>query len=383
MDESESIEQPEIIIEPVVIEKIEQSEIISEPVAIEKIEQSELISHPVAIESIKETDPIGPVQIILNQYGVAITPDEKYLYIVNNKYYGIIQSDSVYVYDLINELIIAKITNDSFKTPSTATISGRRVYITNSNSTTITVIDTATNKVVKVIDGFKNPYRIVVSEDGKTGFICNYGDGLSLGTVSVINLETFVIKKNIQVGLGPCNCALSQNGQKLCVTNYYSQFISIISTSSLNVIKTVPLNSNVGFPFNINIDSNNYCYILSLTLFLSHVSIIDLSTDTLLLPYFNTFGSRYGIVFSSNPNLKQLYLLNYNKNTTLSFIDINNGIPQLLLIQYKNDYTLEYDSNLIQICPVVGNAILTYDKKFLYITTYGTKFSNLNNLVKL
>jgi len=368
MDESESIEQPELI---------------SEPIAIEKIEQPELISDPVVIESIKATDPVGPVQIILNQYGVAITPDEKYLYIVNNKYYGIIQSDSVYVYDLINELIIAKITDDSFKTPSTATISGEHVYITNSNSTTITIIDTSTNKVVKVIDGFKNPYRIVVSANGKTGFVCNYGDGLSLGTVSVVNLETFVIKKNIQVGLGPCNCALSPDGQKLCVTNYYSKFISIINTSSLNVIKTVLLNSNVGFPFNINIDSNNYCYILSLTFFLSHVSIINLSTDTLLLPYFNKFGEWYGIVFSSNPKLKQLYLLNYNKNTTLSFIDINKGIPQLLLIQYKNDYTSEYDPNVIKICPVVGNAILTYDKKFLYITSYGTKFSNLNNLVKL
>ena len=79
--------------------------------------------------------------LILNQYGVAITPDEKYLYIVNNQYYGITPYDSVYVYNLINEQFVAKITHASFKTPSTATISGRRVYITNSNSTTISIID--------------------------------------------------------------------------------------------------------------------------------------------------------------------------------------------------------------------------------------------------
>lgn len=368
MDESESIEQPELIIEPV---------------AFEQITESELIIEPVKIESTKAIDPIGPVQTILNQYGVAITPDEKYLYIVNNIYYGIIQSESVYVYDLINQLIIAKITDDSFKTPSTATISGRRVYITNSNSTTITVIDTATNKVVKVIEGFENPYRIVVSADGKTGFVCNYGDGLSLGTVSVVNLETFIIKKNIQVGFGPCNCALSQDGQKLCVANYNSKFISIINTSSLNVIKTVLLNNSVGNPFNINIDSNNNCYILSISFLISHISIIDLSTNTLRLPYSTINSIWYGIIFPTNSSLKQLYLLNYNKNTTLSFIDINQGIPELLLIQYKDDYTVEYQSSVIKICPVVGNAILTYDKKFLYITTYGTKLSNTNNLVKL
>ena len=136
---------------------------------------------------------------ILNQYGVAITPDEQYLYIVNNKYYGITPPNSVYVYDLINELTVAKIIHDSFKEPSTASIYGRRVYITNSDSTTISIIDTATNQVINYIDGFKNPYRIVVSSDGKTGFVCNYGNGLSIGTVSVVNLETFAIKKNIQV----------------------------------------------------------------------------------------------------------------------------------------------------------------------------------------
>lgn len=330
---------------------------------------------------------------ILNQYGVVITPDEKYLYIVNNQYYGIIPYDSVYVYDLINERFVAKITNASFKEPTTATISERRVYITNSNSTTITIIDTATNKVVKDIDGFKKPYRIVVSADGNTGFVCNYGDGLSLGTVSVVNLETFEIKKNIQVGVGPCNCALSPDGKNLCVANYNSKFISIINTTSLIVVKNIVLDSSVGNPFNINIDLNNYCYIMSVGQIFYHISIIDLSTDTLFLPYssfLKELNIIYGIVFPSNPNLKhpnlkQIYILTYNKNNNnnLSFIDINNGIPELLLIQYKNDYTVEYYSNIIKICPVVGNAILTYDKKFLYITTYGTNLSNLNNLVEL
>ncbi len=350
------------------------------------MDEFEIIKQIVISENNNETfeiKEITPIQIILNQYGVAITPDEKYLYIVNNQYYGITPYDSVYVYDLINERIIAKIQDSSFKTPSTATITGRRVYITNSNSTTITVIDTSTNQIVKIIDGFNNPYRIVVSSDNKTGFICNYGDGITFGSVSVINLDTFIIQKNIIVGFGPCNCALSSDDKKLCVSNYNSKFISIIDTSSLNVIKTVPLNSNVGSPFNLNIDSNNYCYILSISFLVSHVSIIDLSTNNLLLPYSNTFGIWYGIVFLSNPSLKQLYLLTYNKNTTLPFIDINQGIPELLLIQYNDDYVLESYSTLINICPVVGNAILTYDKKFLYITTYGIKLSNINNLVNL
>jgi YVTN family beta-propeller protein len=335
-----------------------------------------------------EDNPIS----ILNQYGVAITPDEQYLYIVNNKYYGITPYDivfgltppnSVYVYDLINELTVAKIIHDSFKEPSTASIYGRRVYITNADSTTISIIDTATNQVINIIDGFKNPYRIVVSADGKTGFVCNYGNGLSIGTVSIVNLETFVIKKNIQVGVGPCNCALSGDGKKLCVANYNSKFISIIDTSSLNVVKTVPLSADVGNPFNINIDLNQKCYIMSSSFFLGHISIIDLSTNTLILPYASSIEPIYGIVFPSNQSLKRLYVLSYNIILSSSFTDINNGIPELELIQYKDDYEVEYYSGIIKICPAVGNAILTYDKKFLYVSNYGLKFRNVNNLVEL
>lgn len=324
-----------------------------------------------------------PVQISINQYGVAITPNERYLYIVNNQYYGITPYDSVYLYDLINEQMITKITDSSFKTPSTATISNSRVYITNTNSTTISVIDMATNKVSRTIDGLNRPYRIVISADGKTGFICNYGDGTAIGTVSVVDLQTFAIIKNISVGKGPCNCALTADGKKLCVVNYDDKTISIIDTTSLIVVKTITLNSNVGRPFNINIHPNGNCYILSISFILSHISIIDLSTNTLLLQYSNRFGIAYGIVFPSNPDLKQVYILYYNKNTTIPFIDINNGIPLILLIQYMDDYEVDYYSDLINICLAVGNAILTYDKQFLYITTYGTKFSNINNLVKL
>ena len=316
--------------------------------------------------------------LILNQYGVAITPDEKYLYIVNNQYYGITPYDSVYLYDLINEQFISKITHLSFKTPSTATISGRRVYITNSNSTTISIIDTVSNQVINAIDGFNNPYRIVVSADGKTGYVCNYGDGITLGTLSVVNLEILEIKKNIQVGVGPCSCALSPDGKKLCVVNYISKFISIIDTTSLIFVKTVPLDINVGNPFNINIDANDSsvnCYILSITgpieptaiiesyKYNTHISIIDLSTNTLLLPYSTINNIWYGIVFPINKSLKQIYILSYNRNTKLLFIDINQGIPELRLIQYKNLVVQNEPVPIAMLVDDEGNEKITFELK--------------------
>jgi len=339
-----------------------------------------------------------PIKISINQYGVAITPNEQYLYIVNNKYYGIkppyyttelIGYDIVYLYDLINENMVAEINDPSFKTPSTVIISNGSVYVTNTDSTTISVIDMATNKVSQIINGFNRPYRIVINNSGDTGYVCNYGDGKTIGTVSVVDLNTYAIIKNIDVGYGPCNCALSIDNKKLCVTNYsfYNPpTINIINTNSLIVTKE--LEFDFGLPFNINVN-NNVAFILALAyvygIYVTVILAINLKTNAYIenvnYPF---FGLWYGIVFSPNLNITQIYVLNYY-NPYDSFININKGIPYIQYIQVNSSYIAgDFFSEFnINICPAVGNAILTYDKKFLYVSNYSTKYRNINNLVKL
>ena len=346
-----------------------------------------------------------PITISINQYGVAITPNEQYLYIVNNKYYGIkppyytIEGvltgyNMIYLYDLINENMFAEINDPSFNTPSTVIISNGSVYVTNADSTTISVIDMATNKVSRVIDGFDKPYRIVINNSGDTGYVCNYGDGKTIGTVSVVDLNTYTIIKNIKVGYGPCNCALSIDNNKLCVTNYGNSItptINIINTSSLIVTKE--LDSPYGTPFNINVNNNNVAFISSVLFFYSQyttfLTAINLKTnayiDNVGIP---SLGILYGIVFSPNPDITQVYLLNYkilyDVSSIATFIDINKGTPSLVYYKFDSSYRfIDFSEFNIKICPVVGNAILTYDKKFLYVSNYTTKYRNVNNLVKL
>jgi YVTN family beta-propeller protein len=351
-------------------------------------------------ENVKSDLYSDPITISINQYGVAITPNEQYLYIVNNKYYGIkppyynsesviISYDMIYLYDLINENMVAEINDPSFKTPSTVIISNGRVYVTNADSTTISVIDMATNKVSRIIDGFNRPYRIVINNSGDTGYICNYGDGKTIGTVSVVDLNTYTIIKNIDVRYGPCNCALSIDNKKLCVTNYSfynTPTINIIDTSSLIVTKEIEF--NYGVPFNVNVNNNNVAFILSLqdfdSIYITVISAINLKTNSFIdNVILSSYGLWYGIIFSPNLDLTQVYILNYY-NSYDAFININKGIPYIQYFQFNSSYMLsDFSEFNIRICPSVGNAILTYDKKFIYVSNYSTKYRNVNNLVKL
>ena len=298
----------------------------------------------------------------------------------------------VYLYDLINENMVAEINHPSFNTPSTVVISNGFVYVTNADSTTISVIDMATNKVSGIIDGFNRPYRIVINNSENIGYVCNYGDGETNGTVSVVNLNTYTIIKNIEVGYGPCNCALSIDNKRLCVTNYgfntLSPTISIINTSSLIVIKTIE--SYYGLPFNIYVDDNNIAGILNIinfssvyitTLILFNLNTLELLNDS---PY-TAIGVFYGIILSTIPNFINAYILFYETNLLTKYININEGIPSCVLAQFDDFGVQTFNSSEfnIKICPAVGNAILTYDKKFLYVSNYSTRYRNINNLVKL
>ena len=61
---------------------------------------------------------------------------------------------------------------------------GRRAYITDFRSDSVSVIDTATDTVIAAISVGVGPRGVVVSPDGHRAYVVNYRSG----TVSVINI---------------------------------------------------------------------------------------------------------------------------------------------------------------------------------------------------
>lgn len=105
--------------------------------------------------------------------------------------------------------------------PTSVLVDGNTAYVTNQGGrlakNSDTTVDSSGTKVVV---------------DPKTG-------ATTTGTVSVIDLTTNTVEKNIEVGVQPER--MTQSGQYIFVTNTNSDNVSVIDTKSKNVVQTIDI----------------------------------------------------------------------------------------------------------------------------------------------
>lgn len=186
--------------------------------------------------------------------GIALTPNGHHAYVANNNYYGIPGQDSVSVLNLKHNKPEMIIYDESFDKPYTVTIDhkGKYAYVTNGNSTTVSIIDVKENTVVGVINGFDGPSDMVIKPHGegkhKIAYVNNYGSAAGVGsgnghTISVVDLKTRAIIATINVDQAPLALAMSHDGEHLYVVNYVdgntgTGTMQIINTADNSIIST-------------------------------------------------------------------------------------------------------------------------------------------------
>ena len=215
---------------------------------------------------------IATIQVGDTPAGIAVTPDNLFAYVANNNNDGIPNGDSVSVLNLTYNTLQQTIHDSSFNEPYTVTINtaGTKAYVTNSNGSTVTIIDLATNTVIGTIDGFDGPSGFVITPDGTRAYVNNYG-GPILGsgngtTVRVVDLNTnTIVGSPLTVGLAPAAMAITPDGAYVYVVSYVD---GNLGTGTISIIKTsdnsVQLNAITGFsgPFAIAITPNGkYAYV--------------------------------------------------------------------------------------------------------------------------
>lgn len=312
--------------------------------------------HAVPANTVVKTINVG-----VTPGGMAVTPDNKYLYVANNNNYGVDDgtnnADSITVIDLSNNTVLDTIYDASFAEPYTVTINpaGTKAYVTNSNSTfpgTVTIIDLATNTVSGVITGFDGPSGMVITPDGLTGYVNNYGGPGGLGsgsgtTVRVVNLTTNLITgPAITVDQAPAALAITPSGSYVYVANYVlgavaGGTVNVIQTSDNTVIDTI-----TGFsgPFDIVISSDGaYAYVTNFgsnnfTPFGNTLSVINLSNDTIVDTI--TLGIQpSGIALTPDDSLA--YVSNYNTlYAGAGFTDLTPGQGVINIIDTATDTVL-------------------------------------------
>lgn len=258
-----------------------------------------LFLSPNFLYSVAPNTVVATINVGVTPAGIAVTPDNKFAYVANNNNYTLAGADNVSVLNLTNNTLYKTINNSNFNEPYTVTIntSGTIAYITNSNSTTISLIDISTNTYINTITGFDGPSGLVINPANQTiAYVNNYGGPSGVGsgngtTVRVVDLITNAITGSaITVGQAPAAMAITPDGAYLYVINYVdgntgTGTISVVRTSDNTVIKTI-----TGFsgPFGIaitpdgkyayvtNFGSNNFMPIGTT------VSVVDLSLNTIV-----------------------------------------------------------------------------------------------------
>jgi len=189
-----------------------------------------------------------------------------------------------------------------------------RAYVTNFNTGTVSVIDTANNTELTTIAVGSHPIAVVTNPDATRAFVANQNSS----SVSVINTASNMVIQTIAVGLGPTGIAITPDGASVYVTNQGDNTVSVISTNTYAVTTISAISGGFAAPFAVAISRDGRAYVTNVLS--SSVSVINTANNTVIANI--AVGSNPWAVAIS-PNGSTAYVANSGSDT-VSVINTDN-----------------------------------------------------------
>jgi YVTN family beta-propeller protein len=240
--------------------------------------------------------------------------------------------DSVSVINTATNKVTATITDASLIEPFGVAVSpdSRRAYVANSGiSDSVSVIDIATNAVIATIPIPFGPFGVAVSPDGRGLYVAKEERNFSIpGAVVVIDTATNAITATIPVQLGPEGIAVTPDGGMVYVSNTGSDTVSVISTATNTVIATIPV-GRVPFSVAVTPDGRKVFVTNDVS---NNVSVISTANDKVTATIGNFHGPD-GVAVT--PDGRKVYVTNDNSNNVsvisrkIPFAKLQDSILQL------------------------------------------------------
>jgi YVTN family beta-propeller protein len=242
-------------------------------------------------------------------------------------------SDCVTVIDRQLDLVVATIAVGRAPIGIVASADGRRVYVANSGSDSISVIDTATNRVFNTISNLGySPAELALSEDRQILYATNPDSD----NVSVIDTGSLAVTGRISVDKRPYCIVVDQERRKIYVANMGAHTISVIDMYEDNHERSVEKTIAVGLnPMGMvihedKLEDEDKLYVANSGS--NSIDVVDIPSYTVT----NTIsvGQRPTRVFSGLEG--RIYVSNANSNE-ISFVDPRISLvdPRISLIDRK------------------------------------------------
>jgi YVTN family beta-propeller protein len=114
---------------------------------------------------------------------------------------------------------------------------GKRAAVTAEDDRALLVVDVGAGRVAAKIDtGQKVSHMVAVDPSGRRAFVANIGSG----SVSVIDLEARRHLKDVPTGAGAEGIDVTPDGRHVWVTNREADTVTVLDAASLEVVKTLP-----------------------------------------------------------------------------------------------------------------------------------------------
>lgn len=159
--------------------------------------------------------------------------------------------------------------------PVASASAGSKVYVGNFADSTVSVIDTATGKVVATVPVATGPHGMAVTQDGRTVFVT--GDGSS--SMSVIDTASDKVVKTVDVGKTPNGIALTPDGKQLLVAINGEDRLAFLDAASQTQLGSV----SVAKPHTVAISPDGrIAYVTSQAPSSPALDVIDIPTETVI-----------------------------------------------------------------------------------------------------
>jgi YVTN family beta-propeller protein len=168
----------------------------------------------------------------------SVTLGQDYAYVTNAGDMGDGINGDVSVIDLATNTVIATVPVGGYPQGVAVNPAGTAVYVANSDTNDITVIDTATYKTT-TIPGGASPVGAAMHPDGTRVYVANCND--TVNTVSVIDRATNTVIDRLFCGNGSIALAAHPDGSVIYVANIFEGAVAILSTETHKVIDKIML----------------------------------------------------------------------------------------------------------------------------------------------
>src|SRR5690349_9182455 len=219
------------------------------------------------------------------------------------------------------------------------------IYVTNSGSDNVSVIDGKTNKVVATIPVGTSPHGVVALDSPVGGFSTIYVTNSGSDNVSVIDGKTNKVVATIPVGTSPHGFVALDSPvggfSTIYVTNSGSDNVSVIDGKTNNVVATIPVDRHLDSLYKTSDNRTIY----TINTISDNVSVIDGKTNKVVAtipvgtsPH-DIIGSMLGKLYVTNSGSDNVSVIDGKTNKVVATIPVGTSPHRVALCRSKTYVT--------------------------------------------